>query len=306
MFPSTFRRLEVFVAVVDAGSFVAAAERLGISHPSVSNHIQALERQIRCELFLRRRGAVSSLTEQGRRVYERGLELLDKSDSLARELALAADHNKRFPLTLATQRGVAGGWLCRPLVAYAKTHPEIDFSVNVAKYEIVVSDVIEGRADLGFLMAFGPIMDLPCEKIGRDRFSFFAAANHPLAARDKITPQELAAHPFLSTRRDGRYSQMLHNMMRSVAIPETPIACLGQDGSVIQELAIQGMGIFLGPDRQSHDAIAAGKLIRLPVDVPDLHMDVYYALSPKRKQMKATGEFLENLKSFHARIPGIQ
>ncbi|WP_372604066.1 LysR family transcriptional regulator, partial [Actibacterium sp.] len=43
MIPLTFRRLEVFIAVVDAGSFVGAADKLGISHPSVSNHVRALE-----------------------------------------------------------------------------------------------------------------------------------------------------------------------------------------------------------------------------------------------------------------------
>jgi hypothetical protein len=43
-FPSSFRRLEVFITVVESGGVVAGAERLGISHPSVSNHIKSLER----------------------------------------------------------------------------------------------------------------------------------------------------------------------------------------------------------------------------------------------------------------------
>ena len=46
MFPSSLRRLKVFVAVVDAGSFGAAADQLGITQPSVSGHIRALEQQI--------------------------------------------------------------------------------------------------------------------------------------------------------------------------------------------------------------------------------------------------------------------
>lgn len=50
MFPATFRRLEVFIAVVEAGGFIAGANRLGISHPSISNHIKALEKQVGCRL----------------------------------------------------------------------------------------------------------------------------------------------------------------------------------------------------------------------------------------------------------------
>jgi hypothetical protein len=45
MFHSTFRQLEVFVAVVDDGSFASGAERLAISHPAISNHIRAWNRR---------------------------------------------------------------------------------------------------------------------------------------------------------------------------------------------------------------------------------------------------------------------
>jgi len=69
---TTFRRLEVFLAVVESGSFIAGAERLGISHPSISNHIKALERQVGCTLFLRRKGIGFQSDRQGRRLYERG------------------------------------------------------------------------------------------------------------------------------------------------------------------------------------------------------------------------------------------
>jgi DNA-binding transcriptional LysR family regulator len=95
MFPSTFRRLEVFLAVVESGSFIAGAERLGISHPSISNHIKALERQVGCTLFLRRKGSVSSLTEQGRRLYERGARLLQEASLLTRDLAPNRAGSKR-------------------------------------------------------------------------------------------------------------------------------------------------------------------------------------------------------------------
>jgi DNA-binding transcriptional LysR family regulator len=68
MFPSTFRRLEVFIAVVKAGGFAAIAERLGISHPSIGNQVKALERQVGCKLFVRRKGLGSNVTEQDRRL----------------------------------------------------------------------------------------------------------------------------------------------------------------------------------------------------------------------------------------------
>src|SRR5690606_1860791 len=64
----TLRRMEVFVAIVDEGSFAAAADRFGIAQPSVSAHIRALERDVGGEVFARRRGRRPVLTELGRSV----------------------------------------------------------------------------------------------------------------------------------------------------------------------------------------------------------------------------------------------
>jgi molybdenum-dependent DNA-binding transcriptional regulator ModE len=97
MFPSTFRRLEVFIAVVEAGGFIAGADRLGISHPSVSNHVKALERQVGCKLFARRKGIGANLTEQGRRLYERPTRLLQEASLLTRDLAPNRAGLKRPP-----------------------------------------------------------------------------------------------------------------------------------------------------------------------------------------------------------------
>jgi molybdate transport repressor ModE-like protein len=47
------RRLQVFVMVAETGSFAAAARQLGISQPSVSGHIQNLERELPAPLFVR-------------------------------------------------------------------------------------------------------------------------------------------------------------------------------------------------------------------------------------------------------------
>ncbi len=299
MFPSTFRRLEVFIAVVDAGSFVGAAERLGIAHPSVSNHIQALERQVRCELFTRRRGTISILTEPGRRLYERGVDLLEKAAALSQDLSLPPKKTRQVPLVISCQRAVATGWLCAPFADYAKAHPEIDFTVNVERYETVVEDLIEGRADLGFLLAFGPVLDLPCERIGSEPFSFFAPPNNPLAERGRVQPSELNAYPFITPRRAGRFGQMVHNMLGSAGISNYSVAYQVQEGAVIQELAIMGLGIFCGPDRLVRGAVEAGSLVKLPVEGPELRMDVFCVLPPNKKPPRAALNFSKVLKSFH-------
>ena len=67
----TFRKLEVFVAVAEDGNFRKAAERLGISQPSVSSQIKSMERYLGYQLFDRHRGATSELSPEGREFLSR-------------------------------------------------------------------------------------------------------------------------------------------------------------------------------------------------------------------------------------------
>jgi molybdate transport repressor ModE-like protein len=80
--PLTFRKLEVFVAVAELGNFRKAAERLGISQPSVSSQVKAMERFLGYELFERRRGGPAELSERGRNFLAGATELVAARSAL--------------------------------------------------------------------------------------------------------------------------------------------------------------------------------------------------------------------------------
>src|SRR5690349_17711855 len=80
---TTLRRLEVFVAVVDAGGFRACSDRLDISPAAVSHQVSQLEEEIGCLLFVRRRGRLCGLTEQGTRAYREARDLLGHASTFA-------------------------------------------------------------------------------------------------------------------------------------------------------------------------------------------------------------------------------
>lgn len=62
---TTTRQLELFIAVADAGSMRKAADRLGISQPSISKQIKALERSVGGQLIQRLRGGRATLSPLG-------------------------------------------------------------------------------------------------------------------------------------------------------------------------------------------------------------------------------------------------
>src|ERR1700721_4549902 len=195
MVPSTFRRLEVFIAVVEAGGFIAGAERLGVSQPSVSNHIKALERQVGCNLFVRRKGLGANLTEQGRRRYERATRLVQEADLLTKDRPPNRAGLKRPRFTLSTQRVLAEYVLHRPICDFVRDEEDIELVVNAGTFEEAIEIIANGEVALGGVINFGPIAELESEIIGQERIGFFVAPHHPLARGKEASVFKLSVNP---------------------------------------------------------------------------------------------------------------
>ena len=93
-------RLKVFETVAELGSFTAAARKLGISQPAISNHINELEKQMQTKLVARSRAEVS-LTENGRKFLSYVHQILHWYDAANAAFGLIPDTDSSLkPLTL--------------------------------------------------------------------------------------------------------------------------------------------------------------------------------------------------------------
>jgi len=299
MFPSSLRRLKVFVAVVDAGSFGAAADQLGITQPSVSGHIRALEQQIGQRLFERRRGTAAGLTEKGRRLYERGVDLFERLAKMTAELGLDEPQASQR-IVVSAQRFIANYLLSRPIVEFARDHREIQLTVDVGMYEDVVRDLLGSNADIGFFLSRGPVMDLPSELVGRERLGLFAAPGHPLAGRRRIDPSEVAAHAFVSAHKGSRFSKMIDSALGSAGIADYPVACQTQEFAMVRELAAVGLGITCSLTRSVADEVRRGILVELSVAAAPLYVEVRQAFSARRRPTYQALTFAAHLKARNA------
>lgn len=99
----TDKRLSVFAAVAECGGFTAAAHRLKMSQPAVSQCIAQLEAEVGEALFRRERNAVS-LTPGGSVFYRYALRILSLYDSLGAELSGAGALPERTSLQLGDGR----------------------------------------------------------------------------------------------------------------------------------------------------------------------------------------------------------
>ncbi len=85
-------QLRVFVAVSETGSFTEAAHRLYLSHSTISRRISSLEQELGIVLF-ERDNAIRGLTEAGKLLYSRALEIISLADKTEAELKELGSEN---------------------------------------------------------------------------------------------------------------------------------------------------------------------------------------------------------------------
>jgi DNA-binding transcriptional LysR family regulator len=195
-------QLEAFDQIAREGSFTRAAVSLGVGQPAVSARIRALEEQVGGALFTRgRRVTLSALGESFLPFARRALEVLGEGVEAVR----LAHVGQRGRIRLGALASLAGGLVGPALGAFLGDHPEVDCLVRAGDHERIVALLVDGMVDLG-LIAW------PCTETAaadlqpvlrlHEPVVLVAHPNHPLAARSRVTPDDVArlARPLFRLR----------------------------------------------------------------------------------------------------------
>src|SRR4029077_1996346 len=187
--PLDIRHLRYFLAVAEAGSFSRAADRLGISQPSVSQQMRDLEASLRVPLF-QRRGKRILLTPRGLIFQEHARAILHQLENFLQEL-----NSEPGELRGALRLGVIPV-LNVPLVphllgSFTADHPAISLTVEEISSTEIETAIEDGRMDvgLGFLTRHSPILHYEC--LCTDQFALIVSEEHPWANRREVQLSEL-------------------------------------------------------------------------------------------------------------------
>lgn len=250
--------MRTFVAAVEAGSFTAAAERLGADPKLVSKHVGALEAQLRTRLFHRTTRS-ASLTEAGRRYYEGTMEVLTRMEDL--EASLTTDQTAVTGL-LRVAAPVTFGEVRLPSLIrrFTAANPDIRFNIYLSDRFV---DLAEGGFDLALRVGGDPTSSLIARRLGRSELWLVADARYLDRKGRPGSLDDLLAHDLIgdSNLRGGR-SWALSGPEGEVRLPLSPRLTVNS-ARATAELAASGEGIALCPDYVAAPEIAAGRLERV-------------------------------------------
>jgi LysR family transcriptional regulator, low CO2-responsive transcriptional regulator len=269
----TLRRLQVFVVVAESGSFAAAARQLGISQPSVSSHIQNLEKELAGPLFVREAGRRAALNAGGRKLLFHARSMLASASKLEEGAGNRKSHGAET-LSIVCQRSLANTVMREPLARFAREHREIRMAVQVAFQEEVIASIRSGVADVGYLLANAPVAGVRSKLIGRVRFVLFAAPSHPLATRERIPAAELCGFEFVGPPERSMFGRTVAAMLQTIGVEPLNIISEGTEFSVLRDLVDAGMGLCCSLEASVRADVASKQVVVLDIDAPPLFADV--------------------------------
>lgn len=255
------------LAVAEYLSFHRAALALGTSQSSVSARVKALEEELGILLFQRNTRGVR-LTEAGRSfVVQVGgaLETLDRAVMTAGMVA----RGEHGVLRIGVHGLVAGGFLDRLLNRFRSLHAGIDLNITEGTARDAQLMVREDRLDIAFMACTHEIPDLHSRVIWSDRLMAVMQGAHPLAQRDRITWQDLAAETFLV--REGGTGPQVHDLIvvRAAgkwAVPTILRYAVGRDALLAMIAAGQGISLFAA---ENLELVPSGIAARDIADEPE-------------------------------------
>lgn len=259
---TSLRRLKVFKTVVESGGFNAAAQRLGISQPSVGAHMSALERQSGHVLLRRRRGARPQLTEAGRAVLVLAEEAVRRAEEALQALeGLKASQARE--LTIAAHRDLAASYLPHRLGIFSQKFPRMRVAVRIGTIDDVIALVQSGTVQCGILLTTGAVKGTKSQVVGLEPLDLVVAAAHPLARRSGLTAQDLVAYPFVTGLRQSRYFAMVDHALRSIGIVKYRIALELQEAAAVKEAIRHGQPVACLPRSTVATEVNEGMLVAL-------------------------------------------
>ena len=193
------RKLRHLVVLAKRLNYVRAAEELGITQPTLSRSIQALEQHLSARLFDRDRGGVS-LTPQGRLIVERASVLLADADDFERHVKSTA-RGKGGRLRFGMAPMPARALLSKVLSEQLETTPNVTHEVVVRDVDALWAMLVGGDIEF-FVSADLPLSDLAqakAELLGKFPLSLIVRAGHPLLT----SPQAAGKFPLLRSSWSG-------------------------------------------------------------------------------------------------------
>ena len=273
------QQLASFVAVVNAGSFVGAADAIGLSKAAVSRHVADLEAQLGVRL-LHRTTRRLSLTDDGQRFHARATELLADAGEL--EAEASAGSGEAAGLLRINAPLTFGNLHLAPLWSrFIAENPKVALDITLNDR---VVDLVDEGYDLAVRITGLASSQLVSRRLASTRIVLCASPAYLAAHGTPSHPHELARHQVVSYAYWTSGDDWRFTGAEGEARVRVQPRIHTNSGDTCRVAALHGQGVILQPDFLVGDDLRRGDLIELLPGWHSIELGIH-ALYASRKQL---------------------
>lgn len=282
--------LQLFLAVLRAGSVTGAARDLRLTQPAVSKRLQDLEAQLGAALFDRLPRGVRP-TEAGRTLRPHAERMLAMAEAAEADL-LALSQLKRGRLAIGASTTI-GSYLVPSLFGrFRRRHPEVTLSLEIANTAQVQAAVLDDRLDCGMTEGFVSSDALEVEVFAEDDMLAIVAPGDPLLARGRLRTRDLAELPILMREAGSGSRDVVEAALAKRGLQIEPTMSLGSTEALKNAVAA-GLGVAIVSRLTVELELSTGRLLPLPVSDLNIHRALHLLRLRNKRPSPAMAAFLD-------------
>jgi len=282
------RQLEILRAVVQYRTTVGAAERLGMSQPSVSNTIRHVESVLGFPLFERVSNRLSPTAEM--------LILLEEAEPLfllrdaVNQRAADLQAGRIGRIRIASTAELSEAILPQVIAEFANRYPGIQISLETRPLDSVLQVVESGLADVAFVIAPYEHHALEYQIMATMRAVCLCQSDDPLAELDHVTPKDLDVRPLAGPQVSNRIGLMIAESFGKGGVEYHP-SIETRFMNAASRIVASGRGVTLVDELSAYSVMRPGLTIR-PYK-PELSFELAAVLSRTKQPSRQTKRFIK-------------
>ncbi len=283
------KQLEVFINVAKFNSFTKAAEELNLSQPTISLHVQNLEKELGVKLF-DREGRKASLTPPGKVLYKYAMEIIKlKKRALLAVREFLGRIEGEFTIGAST---VPGEYILpKVLASFMNNYPNTKFSLKVSDSEAVINDVLSENLEIG---AVGSRRET-------ERLTFIPFyEDEIILVRNKDLPElrdylEFVKAPLIMREKGSGTRKIFEEHIHRLGINPKNLNVIAELGSTtaVKEAVKSGLGYGVISNLAVMEELNTGKLFKNPIENLEIKREFYIVRKRQKTLSPAINLFME-------------
>lgn len=254
------KQLESFVAVVEHKSFTEAARQLYISQPTISTHIQALEKELQSKLILRTTKSIE-LTPRGVETYECAVKMLELRDNLLQKWR--GEEEKIIRIGVST---IPSAYILPEILPdFCEDHPGIFFHSTQSDSQGILEGVLEDKMDVGLVGMKCEDERLSCIPFYQDELVVITPVNEHYFELKKRNASmgELLKEPVILREKGSGTKKAADLFLEKEGITEKELKVVAymNDPEAIKNSVAAGLGISIVSKKAAQNLVMEKRLL---------------------------------------------